>query len=120
VTNAINSTLLAAMQTAILDLLPDTCNILSPTNSADGEGGVTTTWGTTGTAIACRLDAQQGREQVSGGAIEPFTAYKLSLPYNAVVGYNNRVQLGTVLFEVKGLNPSQSWNAVVRVDLERL
>jgi hypothetical protein len=116
----IDTTMLNAMRSAIGQLLPDTCNILSLTDTPDGEGGVSTAWGTSGTAINCRLDVKQGREQVSGGAIEPFTSYMLSLPYDTLVAYNNRVQMGTITYTVKGVNLNQSWNAVKRIDLEKI
>ena len=118
--SAIDTAMLAAMRSAISQLLPDTCNIVTITNTADGEGGVTKTKGTTGTAIACRLDVKQGRELVSGGAIEPFTSYKMSLPYDTTVAYSNIVEHNSVAYTVVGINPNQSWNAVVRVDLERI
>ena len=70
-TSAITSDMLATMRDIITsNLLPDTCNVVSITNTPDGEGGVTQTRGTIGTAIACRLDVLQGREQVTGGAVQ--------------------------------------------------
>jgi hypothetical protein len=119
--SAIDAVMLAEMRRTIAnDLLPDTCNICSITTTPDGEGGVTTSRGTVGTAIACRLDVISGREQVTGGAIEPYIAYKLSLPYDATVGLTNIIEHNSVDYQVKAVNLSQSWKAVVRVDLERM
>lgn len=117
---AIDTAMLAAMRTAISELLPDTCHILSPTNTADGMGGATTAWGTAGTSISCRLDVVQGREQLTGGAIQPYTSYMLSLPYDTTVTQDYRVSHSGTTYAVKSVNLNQSWNAVVRVELERL
>jgi hypothetical protein len=117
---AIDTSMLAAMRSAINTLLPDTCHVCSITNTPDGEGGVTTTRGTVGTSIACRLDVVSGREQVSGGAIQPFTAYKLSLPYDTVVLPSYIIEHNSVDYAVKGVNPNQSWCAVRRVELEKM
>ena len=118
--SAIDAVMLAEMRRIIAnDLLPDQCNVCTITNVPDGEGGFTQTRGTSGTAIACRMDVTQGREQVTGGAIQPYIAYKLSLPYDTVVGLTNIIEHNGVDYEVKSVNLSQSWKAVVRVDLER-
>jgi len=117
--SAIDTAMLASMRSAIADLLPDTCRIITLTNFPDGEGGVTVSRGTSGTC-ACRLDAEQGREQVSGGAVEPFIAYKLSVPYDAIILPENTIETGGVDYAVKSVNRGQSWSAVGRVDLERI
>lgn len=116
---AIDSTMLLAMRAAISELLPDSCNILTPTNTPDSEGGVTTAWGTS-SAVACRLDAKQGREMLTGGAIQPYTTYILSLPYDTTIAQTSRVLHGGVTYAVKSINLNQSWIAVRRVELERI
>jgi head-tail adaptor len=109
---------LTAMRDAIkAATFPDTAYILSGTLTSDGMGGNTTSWGTTGTAI-CRLDMVQGNELLAGGAIQPFTRYVLSLPYDATIASTNRVQIGTSTYSVKSINAGQSWSAVTRVELE--
>jgi hypothetical protein len=118
--SGIDAGMLASMRAIIsTELLPDTCRIISMTEQPDGEGGVAVARGTAGTA-ACRLDAMQGREQVSGGAIEPFISYMVSLPYNAVVLPQNLIETGGVDYAVKSVNRGQSWCAVVRVEVERM
>ena len=118
--SAIDTAMLAAMRDAIEELLPDTCNICSVTNTPDGEGGWTATRGTVGTAIACRLDVVQGRELLTGGALQSYTAYMLSLPYDAAMLPNYIVEHSSVDYAVKSINRGQSWSAVVRVEVERL
>lgn len=110
---------LSIMRDSIELLLPDTCNVCTITNVPDGEGGSTQTRGTSGTSIACRLDVIQGREQITGGAIQPYISYVLSLPYDTTVGLTNIIEHGGVDYQVKSVNLNQSWVAVRRVELER-
>lgn len=110
---------LAIMRETIELLLPDTCVICTITNTPDGEGGITQSRATTTADVPCRLDVMQGREQVTGGAIQPYIAYKLSLPYDTTVSQANIIEHDSVDYHVKSVNLSQSWGAVVRVDLER-
>ena len=44
------------MRAVVADMLPDTCNILSESITPDGQGGVTSSWGTVSSTVACRLD----------------------------------------------------------------
>jgi hypothetical protein len=111
---------LSIMRDSIELLLPDTCNVCTITNTPDGEGGSTQSRATAGTSIPCRLDVVQGREQVTGGAVQPYIAYKMSLPYDTTVGLTNIIEHNSVDYYVKSVNLSQSWKAVVRVDLERV
>ena len=112
---------LSVMRDTIALLLPDTCTILSPTETADGEGGVSTAWGTVGIAIPCRVDVKMGREMVSGGAIEPFIKTQLSLAYDQTISEIHRVVHGGVTYAVIAPpNTDQSWIAVKRVELEKI
>jgi hypothetical protein len=118
----IDTAMLAAMRAAIGELLPDTCQVITITNTADSEGGVTTSRATA-TAIDCRLDAVQGvstGEQRTGGAIQAYQSYMLSVPYDSVVLPENEILISGVNYAVKSINRGQSWKAVVRVELERL
>lgn len=114
----ITSAEIAIMRDTIELLLPDTCNILSVTTSPDGMGGVTQTWGTASSNVSCRLDMKSGRELVTGGALQPYTSYKLSLPYDATIIEGNRVVHNSITYAVTSVNNAQSWQAVTRVDLE--
>jgi head-tail adaptor len=110
---------LAFMRDSIEQLLPDTCNILSVTRTPDGQGGMTETWGTAGTAITCRVDIKQVREQQSGGAVQYYTQTMLSLPYDTTITAANRVEHGGNTYAViTPANTDQSWIAVKRVALE--
>ena len=112
---------LGIMRDTIELLLPDTCSILSPTDTADGEGGVSTAWGTVGTAIPCRLDVKMGREITTGGAVQPYIKTMLSLPYDQTITESHRVTHGGLTYAVVAPpNIDQSWIAVKRVELERI
>lgn len=117
---AIDTSMLAAMRSAIAELLPDTCAILSITSTPDGMGGQTETRGTATASIAFRLDVVSGREQISGGALQAFTSYKGSLPYDAVITTGNEILHNGISYAVTAVNTGQSWSAVKRVDLEKL
>ena len=110
---------LTIMRDTLELLMPDTCNVCTIANTPDGEGGVTVSRATATADVPCRLDVVQGREQVSGGAIQPYIAYKMSLPYDTTVSQANIIEHDNVDYYIKSVNLSQSWGAVVRVDLER-
>jgi SPP1 family predicted phage head-tail adaptor len=116
----IDTAMLAAMREAIEQLLPDTCNILTATETADGQGGISASWGTTYGTVSCRLDMNTGREQVIGGGLQPFTKYMLSLPYNTTITTADRVEVNSTTYTVTSVNLNQSWMAVKRVELEKL
>ena len=115
----LDTAMLTAMRAAIAELLPDTAQIITITNTPDGYGGQTESRGTA-SAVAFRLDMTSGREQLSGGALTAFTAYKGSLPYDTTVITGNQILHNSVNYAVTSVNTSQSWIAVKRVDLEKI
>jgi head-tail adaptor len=113
--------MLAAMRSAIADLLPDTCVILSITETPDGAGGVTQSWGTLSSGVSCRLDVKSGMEQVAGGALVPYKRTMLSVPYDTTITEAHRVvHSGGTYNVIAPPNTGQSWIAVKRVELERV
>jgi hypothetical protein len=111
---------LTAMQDAISLLLPDTCNILTVTSTPDGMGGVTKTIGTALSGVACRLDDASAPMQLTGGAVQIYSGFMLSIPYNTSISETNLVEIGSTRYTVKSINDGQSWNAVKRVEVEAL
>ena len=99
--------------------LPDVCNILTLTQTADGQGGFTDTWGTTTIGVACRLNNVTVRELVSGAALQPFSRWILTLPHDTTITEQNRVEVGTISYNVIGLDNRKSWNLCIRVELEK-
>ena len=116
--SALSSAELTGMRDAIEQLLPQTCNILSATFTPNGQGGGTTTWGTVSASVACRLDVISGMEQVTGGALQPYTRSVLSMPYDTTVDETYRIELGSNTYAVKSVNTDQGWIAVRRCELE--
>jgi head-tail adaptor len=99
-------------------LLPDTCNILTPTNVIDAMGGGSITWGTAYAKVACRLDTMSGKEVLTSGEIMPFNTYVLTVPDATVITTNSRVEHDTFTFEVKSVTLDGSWSFDKRAILE--
>jgi len=120
--SAIDTAMLSAMRDAIADLLPDTCNILSVTRTADGMGGINESWGTAYSGISCRVDMNsglmEGREVTTADALHPYTRYILSVPYDTVITTDSRVEHSGTTYNVSSVNTEQSWMAVKRCWLE--
>lgn len=113
---------LSSMREAIEELLPDTCSIMSITRTSDGQGGWSEAWGTAvgGTAVACRLDYVSGRTEFTGGAIQPYTGFVMTLPYNATVTTANRLIHNGKTYSITGLDTYKSWALDTRCKVERV
>lgn len=110
---------LADLRAASLDVLPDTCIILSPSTASDGQGGQTTTWGTASTS-ACRLDKMDGSEGYIGASRQAFSGYMLTLPSTTVLLNNYRVTHGGYTYSVITVNEDQTNLILKRAELERV
>lgn len=101
------------------ELLPDRCIILSLTNTVDGQGGMTQTWGTASLNVACRIDP--GRkdffESVTGETLKPFTYWILTVPHDTSLTAAQRVKIGTAEYNVETVDTGKSWNASKRAIL---
>jgi len=116
----VDTSMLAAMRSAISELLPDTCAILSLTSTSDGAGGQSESWGTV-TTVSCRVDVKEMRDIVSGGAVQSYIKTMLSVPYDTSITEVSRVEHGGITYAVVAPpNSDQSWIAVKRVELERV
>jgi head-tail adaptor len=110
---------ITAMRATLEDTaLPDTCNILSVTQTSDGQGGFTEAWGTATAGIACRLDNTSSRELLSGDAVQHFTGWMLTLPHNTSIAAGNRVEIDNTSYNVVGFDDGKSWQLDLRVLLE--
>lgn len=107
------------MRAAIGELLPATCHILSLTQTSDGQGGFTDTWGTAVTS-SCRLDYKRGDERIFGATNQPYTGFVLSLPWDTTITQANRVKIGSTSYNVLMVDNNKSWTAVVRCTLEAI
>lgn len=107
--------------------LPDTCNILTVSSVTDGQGGVTQTWGTAESYVACRLDAvanlnttATGKEMSLSGAVQDFSRWILTLPYDTTINEAYRVEKGTDTYNVVFVDNNQSWPVTRRVIVEKV
>ena len=107
--------------------LPDVCNILSLTQTSDGEGGLTDTWGTATANVACRLDLFTSRgvgiigaEMVRSASIKPYSTWILSVPNGTTLTSAHRIECNGDTFNVIEVDASRSWGGNVRATLERL
>lgn len=119
---------LTGMRTTATESMPDTCKILTASETADGYGQMVTTW-STGSAIACgfgwpgRMDGE--RRRANGTILVVAATLRLSL--GTAVAVKDKVlithRLGTAItpnltFGVAGL-PRQGPTGIV-VDLEEV
>jgi head-tail adaptor len=109
---------LTSMRTAFEGLMPDTCNVLTVTNTSNGQGGFTQTWGTAGTAVRCRIDSIRGSEAVAGGAVYPLHQMVVTLPYNEVVSTEGRIEHSGILYNVVAVDSDKSWKITTRAVCE--
>lgn len=111
---------IAAMRATIETVLPDTCNILSVTQTSDGQGGFTDVWGTATAGVACRLDNTSSRELISGEQMKHFTGWMLTLPHSTSIAAGNRVEINSENYEVVGFDDGKSWQLDLRVLVEKV
>lgn len=114
----IDANLLAAMRADIQNTLPDTCNIITVAEAADGQGGWTETQSTATASVKCRIDQQTGLEFETGGALEDYATYILTLPHDTTIAVTNRVECNGSTFNVTHIDDDKSWMASKRVRLE--
>jgi hypothetical protein len=116
---------LASIRADVADLMPDTCIIITVTNTPDNMGGYTVgTAAAAGGTVSCRLDAKiintlRASEAMGGGGIQPFHQFILTVPYDTTISTNNQVQKGTEVYNVISVDADKSWKGAVRVVLER-
>jgi len=109
---------LAGMRSAVEELFPDTCDILSLTIVADGQGGQTETWGTATASAKCRFDFVSGDEQMAAGAEQVYKRAMLSLHYDTVITPANRILYEGNTYNVISVNDTTSWIVAKRAEVE--
>ena len=111
---------LSQMRTDIESLtMPDTCTVLSRTETADGAGGVTTALGTAYANVPFRLDAFKGHVDLGGNSLRPFQEYTGSLPHKYAVTTAHQIVHSSVTYNVVSVSAG-SWLGVKRVVLEKV
>lgn len=102
-----------------VQVMPDTCHVLSRVLSVDTMGAPVETWGTASYNVPCRLDHATGSEQISGGAIQPYYHYMLTLPWGTSISSLNRVKHDSIIYSVKSVS-SGTYVACLRCELEKI
>lgn len=114
----ISTAQLAKMRSQVLELLPGTCVIQSPTNSTGSMGGVTQTYAAVaGGTVACRVDPLGNTSaEIALYAQRETTKIiqRLTVPYDAPLAPNYRVVTGGNTYEVVSINAVHSWNVSKR------
>jgi hypothetical protein len=100
--------------------MPDTATILSVTNSSDGQGGYTQVLGTVTASQACRIDPLRGDENLSGGAVQPFHRFVVTMAYDASLTVSNLVRIDGTTYAVKSIDSDKSWPVTLRAYVERV
>lgn len=116
----ITSAELTQMRVDILDLLPDTCALLTVTHSSDGQGGNTDTWGTATASVACRLDQKKASEVIVSAGVRPFSGWMLTLPYNTTINEQYRIEHGGNTYNVISVDGDKSWSVTIRAEVDRV
>lgn len=101
-------------------LMPDVCNILEVTYTADGQGGHTQAWGTATYGIACRIDPLKASEILAGGKIDAYNGYVVTLPHGTTVTAENRVEIDTQSYNILSVDAGKSWSACVRLQVQKV
>ena len=73
---------LTAMRATVAGFLPDTCTLQTPTETSDGMGGWTTTYGDTHKNVACRIWQKGGSEETVGAQSAEVTRWVLTVAYD--------------------------------------
>ncbi len=107
---------LSTMQAAATAFLGSgTAIVQTRADVSDSQGGFTTTWAASGTAL-CRVSpAGQGREAVVAAKLTTISPWVVTLPVNTTVSAANRVVVGTRTFEVNAVMAPMSWEVTRRV-----
>lgn len=118
--NGLSNKELAQMRQDVESLYPDVCHLITLTQTSDGQGGYTETWGTATKNVPCRMDALVGSERLTDGSMRSFAAYELTIPYDTVITGAYRVEHGGYTYHVLDANVDQSWQIERAVLVERV
>jgi hypothetical protein len=120
--SALTATELAQIRADVADLLPDTGGaILSTVRVSDGAGGWTETDGTVTSGLAYRLDPVRGAQTVSGGALQSFHTFMLTLPYDVTLTAEHRFRASDgQTYDVVSVDSGKSWDVATRAQVEKI
>lgn len=111
---ALSSNQLTRMRNELEVLLPDTAIMEEPVNSSAGGGFTTSTWTpvTDGT-VACSLhpltSGSRGQDVVMASQEQIEVMYQLTIPYDAPLKADYRVNVGSNYYQVLRFEGEHSW-----------
>lgn len=98
--------------------MPDYGTILAVTEASDGAGGVSTSWASPASGtIKCRLDSVSGKKYLSGGFLDPYHSWMLTMPHDTTLTEDNRIAVNSGTYTIKSITGG-SWLGVKRAELE--
>lgn len=117
----VSTKLLNKIRRLNLRIMPDTATVYIATSTADGRGGVTTTW-TAGTAYACRFRPanQFDRQKLMGDQPVADPLFVAVLPYDAVVNEANRLRINDIDYEIVGWLGNKTYKVGTRIALKEV
>ena len=109
------------MRTVADDFFPDTCTIQDPTTTTGAMGGLTTSFASTYTGVACRVDPMgAGDESLVGEALQGQSGWWLNIPHDQAIDINYRVIHDSVTYEIQGVIDTQSYRTIRRAAMTRV
>jgi head-tail adaptor len=111
-------TLTTAEITALRDhadnTFDQTCTINEPQLTSDAMGGHTIVWSSTHTNVACRLAraGKQERISIDGETITYHDLWRLHVAFDQAIEPGDRVEVGTDVFEVVGVDDAHQWSTI--------
>jgi len=107
---------LEIMRADLSDLLPDTCQIITLTQTPDGSGGMTSTEGTI--TAACRKDTKTGNFVTLDGKVETGRKEMITLPYDTAITDNDLIVHNSTRYNVVFVTDG-SWLVSKRVEVKK-
>lgn len=117
----VSTKLLNKIRRLNLRIMPDTATVYTGSSTADGRGGVMTTW-TAGTSYACRFRpaSYQDRQKLMGDQPVADPLFVAVLPYDAVINEADRLQINGIDYEIVGWLGNKTYKVGTRIGLKEV
>jgi hypothetical protein len=57
---------------------------------------------------------------LSGAAIQPFSRFMVTVPYNTTVTQANRIEWGSNQYNILGIDATRSYDMCIRLEVEKV
>lgn len=95
---------------------PDTCTILSLTETIQSSGHILSTWGTLSADVACRfVPMSLDTERLAADMMEAAQTYVVTMAYDGAIEPAYRVVYSGGTYEVTAVQEQGSWKTAKRV-----